>query len=280
MDLAAIYNRSSGVLTHAERDYYLAFCSFADETGYCYPRLKTVATRAGTYQGNGSRFFLKLVKLGFMERSKEGFHCILGFEKSSSDNNKSSSSNKKSSSHNNFSSEPEIVSQLSSSSDSNKSCCDSNSELAHIRNRTIKKEKKKKESDPPELKTFRSSLVAFQKEFAEPTTQGKVIANMKAIRSLFDLSSGSVDDCIATHKAVQKDKWRTGRVDWTHVVQDWNFRKDARSEPKQGGCEICLNHPNRNVLTVKSGGYIFDSETEQVRLCVCKQTNGTAQGQR
>lgn len=39
------------------------------------------------------------------------------------------------------------------------------------------------------------------------------------------------------------------------------------------GCDICLNHPHRGELSVKTGGYIFDPINKTAKRCTC---NGTA----
>lgn len=47
MRLTEIFEKSLG-LTHAERNFYLAFCTFADnKTGFCWPKRKSVGKRPG-----------------------------------------------------------------------------------------------------------------------------------------------------------------------------------------------------------------------------------------
>ncbi len=40
------------------------------------------------------------------------------------------------------------------------------------------------------------------------------------------------------------------------------------------GCDICRNHPNRSHISLKTYGWIFNTETKQLEDCICK--NGTA----
>lgn len=40
------------------------------------------------------------------------------------------------------------------------------------------------------------------------------------------------------------------------------------------GCEICRNHPNRKLVSLKTYGWIFNTETRKLEDCICK--NGTA----
>lgn len=44
-----------------------------------------------------------------------------------------------------------------------------------------------------------------------------------------------------------------------------------KTPPPNGtrGCDICLNHPDKDVLTVKGGGYIYHRETNTVTKCEC-----------
>jgi len=53
------------------------------------------------------------------------------------------------------------------------------------------------------------------------------------------------------------------------------FFEKKYTPPKSIGCSICENHPNRNQITIKSGGYIFNTELNQVQECVCRRTNGS-----
>lgn len=39
------------------------------------------------------------------------------------------------------------------------------------------------------------------------------------------------------------------------------------------GCDICRNHPNRKLVSLKTYGWIFNAETRQLEDCICK--NGT-----
>ncbi len=49
--------------------------------------------------------------------------------------------------------------------------------------------------------------------------------------------------------------------------------------PRQAflGCDICRNHPNRKLVSLKTFGWIFNTETRQLEDCICK--NGTTQRQ-
>mgnify|MGYP001582745519 CR=1 FL=1 len=88
MKLSEIYEQSDGILSHAERDFYLSFCSFADyETGFTWVKTVTVAERCGTSQSNASRMFQKLEKLNFISKVKGGFLCLVGFDKSYQESN-------------------------------------------------------------------------------------------------------------------------------------------------------------------------------------------------
>lgn len=81
MRLSVIYNESDGVLTHAERDFYLAFCSFADnKSGFAFAKLQTVSKRAGMLPQSGSRMYQKLAKLGFLEKVQGGHLCLIGYD--------------------------------------------------------------------------------------------------------------------------------------------------------------------------------------------------------
>lgn len=92
MKLSEVFQRTKGVLSHAERDFYLAFCAFADnDTGFCFPRMATVAEAVGASRSSASRMFSKLENLGFIKREKGGFRCLLGYH---SDNKSYQESNK------------------------------------------------------------------------------------------------------------------------------------------------------------------------------------------
>lgn len=45
---------------------------------------------------------------------------------------------------------------------------------------------------------------------------------------------------------------------------------------KSVGCDVCLNHPDRDMITVKGGGYICDRQAGTVVRCACNPKNGTA----
>lgn len=50
----------------------------------------------------------------------------------------------------------------------------------------------------------------------------------------------------------------------------------AMNGHKTVGCEVCLNHPDRDMITVKGGGYICNRQAGTVVRCACNPTNGTA----
>jgi hypothetical protein len=50
--------------------------------------------------------------------------------------------------------------------------------------------------------------------------------------------------------------------------------KNAWSQLSRVGCDVCRNHPNRKLVSLKTYGWIFNTETRQLEDCICK--NGTA----
>lgn len=93
---------------------------------------------------------------------------------------------------------------------------------------------KKIQSDSPELAAFRQELLDFQNGFAPITTQGKAIANHKAIRSLFQLAAGDVGRCFAVHRFQQAEEWRRSRVDWCSVLKDFTATEVELTQPRNG----------------------------------------------
>jgi DNA-binding transcriptional regulator YhcF (GntR family) len=88
MKLDLIYQQSAGVLSHTERDFYLGFCSFANyKTGFCHPKLKTVAERVGVVPQAASRYYKKLVETGFIQKVPGGYVCLVGYSESKHDVN-------------------------------------------------------------------------------------------------------------------------------------------------------------------------------------------------
>lgn len=81
MNLSQIFHRTNKLLTHAERDYYFACCSFANHhTGVAYPKLKTIALRAGILPQNASRLHKILIAKGVIESLSGGFVCKIGYD--------------------------------------------------------------------------------------------------------------------------------------------------------------------------------------------------------
>lgn len=117
-------------------------------------------------------------------------------------------------------------------------------------------------------KSFGHKLREYQRSYAAPTTRGQAIADNKAINELCNLSQGNAALCIARHEELQAQKWRDGRVHWTHVVKEWNFI--SKNPPPYRGCEKCNTHPNRSYLPNTTFGVIFDIEKGQRYPCECK----------
>jgi hypothetical protein len=98
MRLNEIFEHSKGRLSHAELNLYLAFCSFADnDTGECFPKQKTVARRAEVGESYASKIVLKLIELGFLQKTEDGFLCLIGYKKTSNECNFSSTEDKENS---------------------------------------------------------------------------------------------------------------------------------------------------------------------------------------
>ena len=81
MNLKEIYRQSSGILSHAERDVYIAYCAFADSDGFCFPNKKTIAEMTGILPQSFSRIYKKLLEFGFLKVVKTDVFCQAGFDK-------------------------------------------------------------------------------------------------------------------------------------------------------------------------------------------------------
>lgn len=106
-----------------------------------------------------------------------------------------------------------------------------------------KKVSKPKTEDAPELVKFRKTLAAFQKNYAEPTTQGAIIGNAAAIKKLFSLARGDTAICVEAHLFQQAEEWRKKRVDWVTVLKDFNFFLENRKHGVTNGTSIQKHQP-------------------------------------
>lgn len=93
---------------------------------------------------------------------------------------------------------------------------------------TSSSEKPKKNND---TSPFGQALRKYQDEYAKPTTAKDAIANNIAINKLEKLSNGDVDTCIAIHKKLQAEGWRSV-IDWTTVHREYNHHVKS-IQPKQ-----------------------------------------------
>lgn len=220
MRLDVIYQESKGILTHAERDFYLAYCSFADnDTGQCHPKMKTVAERVGIPAQSASRMYKKIIGYGFLERVPNGHRCLIGYDKSKHTVNFSPPKSE-------VKSKPLVnKSSLPDNSSSQQVNLHIKEGTSHLTTQSTKKKCKTKEPDSPELIAFRKVLSDYQNSYAKPTTKRQSIANAIAIRALFGLADGNTEVCLNLHKKLQKETFRRGRVDWTTVHRDFNFDK-------------------------------------------------------
>jgi hypothetical protein len=218
MKLSAIYERSAGVLTHAERDVYLGYCSFANpSTGFCNKSITIVAGRVGMPRQSCSRAYHRLLESGFLVMVEDGIICLVGFP-----NAQPSDALPQPDVAQSVDAAPQPVDALPQRQVAQAQRGDAPDSNKEVFKNKDKKEKKKTE-DPDGFAEFREKLVAYQNGFAKLTTQGAVIGNNTAIRKLFELARGDTAPCIEIHESLQKEKWRKGRVDWCAVVGNFNF---------------------------------------------------------
>jgi hypothetical protein len=81
--------------------------------------------------------------------------------------------------------------------------------------------KKIKVQKSPEQEKFHSALWDYQHAFAKVSSQKLIIANHKALHSLFKLARGDTALCIAIHEDLQTESWRRQRVNWVDVEKDF-----------------------------------------------------------
>lgn len=214
MNLKTVFSQSKGVLSHGERDYYLAWCAFANEDGSCWQQASAIAETVGVTPQSGARFYKKLVEKGFLTKVKGGHICVTGFEQSSHHVNKSSHSVNFSSSHevNNY------------HPDGNKSSHHVNSDSINVVN--TKKEKKKRtvkvDSETDEMKAFRKTLADYQQAYLPNTTKGQGIAQNNAIRQMHKLTNGNAELCLKAHEWAQREfDWKTS-IRWPLIVSEFS----------------------------------------------------------
>lgn len=67
-------------MTSPERDLYLSFCALS-ENGFYQLKQKSAANLGGFDHSFASRIVKKLIRNNFLKKTKDGFLCLIGFEK-------------------------------------------------------------------------------------------------------------------------------------------------------------------------------------------------------
>lgn len=126
------------------------------------------------------------------------------------------------------------------------------------------------ESEPKKKSPKKKPLLITRPDLANDTAYVAWLCDHKKYTSL-DVK-GKYDKMLAWCEKKDETPSRQRLIAW--------LNKDLKDMPittttQNFGCSICENHPNRNQITIKSGGYIFNTELNQVQECVCRRTNGS-----